>query len=289
MEKIAVTFKDLLENNKVSATGTVPLLCKVMLTPTEVVASAQLKKLSRGDIKILKNEQLARSKPLSWLKMAISTVVQDFEGYPVSKVLPGLSLNDGLYLLFAAHVYNFGTTIKGVQYSCESCLQQSSIVIDLGALTLRVDTAMATQGQSSLFSTDTFQFDLQVPISYTFKDQTHQITSIQFRHVTLQDAIKYESVYKPNFQSNYLEQVYADCIISIQTSTGETFEGSTARMIGLTLLTHHLSVLDGALLEGVFADRPAIEQVLSVDCPACSVTGKFTAPFFYLFPQRLEA
>ncbi len=256
------------------------LLCSLLYPDGKELQDFTLKALTRKDLKVLKNETLAKQRPLQWLKTAVETVVDNFDGAAPKSVVSHLSLNDMMYILYRSHLKNFGNILPDVKYNCPHCYQDSVVQLDLNKVLVDYPT-------DKCYSTDTFDFIPDDKIEISFKDSTFVVRKIVFRHVVFGDSIKYESSFKPNQQSTYVEQVYSDCCVSIECEDGTVFDSSQAKMICFNIINNKLSVKDSSKLEGHFSKRPGVRNYISVECPACSMIADFRSPFFYLFPQKL--
>jgi DNA-directed RNA polymerase subunit RPC12/RpoP len=268
-----VKLGDLLDRNE--------LLCSILLAENKEISAFQLKKLTRNDLKILKNEHFAKTRPYGWLRNAVETVVSDISGIPIKQVSAHLCPNDVFYILYKSHIYNFGTEIKDIKFRCPHCGQESIVGFDLK----EVDVDIPEEGEK-MYSTDTFIFHLEDPIQYSFKDVPYVIREIEFKHFVLADTLRHESSYKPNGLSNFTELVYSECIQRIITEDGTEFVPPQAKMMGLKIISL-FSAKDFARLEGQFSNRPGVSNYMNIECPSCSMPSDFASPFFYLFPQRL--
>jgi len=254
------------------------------------------RKLNREEIKKIKDRKLAANHPFKWIGMVISYLVDSFGDIPVydeyakngfdinklPEIVSEIPASDSNFILFAGHIFNFGSKIKDVKVKCRNtlCDRESTFELDLSN-ELMVFTVPDKLDFNRIL-------EVTLPTGYKFVSSEESDPSLyrvfKFRIPVLGDAIKQERWYQPNDQGSFHERIYADCTLSVETTDGLEFPPERLALIGPSMYLK-LEADDNAELENIMNEIPRIDTRLTKICWNCSEDISFFVSTIYLFPS----
>lgn len=249
------------------------------------------RKLSKEEIKTLKDKKYISRHPIEWLAKVVCTVVESIGGVPVYapyaaggfKVFPEIiheipSL-DVFFLFIGGHIHNFGYVIKGISGTCGHCDKTQSFDTNIETLKIDVD-----------FERSYHHFSVNLQDGFVIENpETRQMVKyvkIDFRMAVLGDALQFKNDYRPNNQGSFTEKIYANCIEAVYDDNGGQMDPTRITLIMAGLLKD-VSALDGDLIEEAFNDNiPKIANNVIEICRNCSDDMDIFINHGFLFTQR---
>jgi len=260
----------------------------------KLIRDIEFNRVSREDIKKIRDEIFAKNHPYMWIARILSLVVSSIGDIPVyseyaksgfdptfyPEVISHLSPGDANYALYAGHIHSFGPIIKDVKFRCNNiiCNPKREIVDDINLGDLMVDYS----------EEDYYTLTVELIDGITFESSEGKDPNlykiINMRLPVLGDGIAEEKWYQPNNQGTFDERVYLRCIDSISTLDGKMFPKERLSNIGPSLLTK-LTGRDSSILEDKINGIPTISTKKIKLCPYCSEDINFFVSTAYLFPR----
>ena len=234
----------------------------------------QYRVLTNKDVKLITDEKFARRNPYTWAGLVISLVVDSIDGMPVyeewvalgskrnkiPEIVKEIASNDGMFLMYAGHIYNFGPELPTMNITCGSC-GNTGTYSDLTLNNMMVEVSDGNH----------YHKTIELKHGYNFKtSETSELYHIiEATLPTIGKAITFEKFFRPNSSGDFTERVLGSCITAIKTKDGKELDPDKISLLGPSII-NSLSAFDSDILQIELSDSPKLLPFIDVTCQFCS-------------------